>query len=62
MGVFVLNENTAIFAYKNLMQRRLEGQRFVSFQPGRLINVAQFESFEILAIILVVDLISPLKT
>jgi len=59
--VFVLNKNTAIFAYKNVMQRRLEGVRFFSFQPGRMINVAQFESFEVSAIILVVDLISPFK-
>jgi len=59
--VFVLNENTAIFAYKNVMQRRLEGVWFFSFQPGHMINVAQFESFGVSAIILVVDLISPFK-
>ena len=43
------------------MQRRSEGVRFFSFQPERMINVAQFESFEVSAIILVVDLISPFK-
>jgi len=59
--VFVLKENTAIFAYKNVMQRRLEGVRFFSFQLRRMINVAQFESFEVSAIILLVDLISPFK-
>jgi len=43
------------------MQRRLEGVRLFSFQPQRMINVALFESFEVSAIILVVDLISPFK-
>lgn len=43
------------------MQRRLEGVRFFSFQPRRMINVAQLESFEVSAIILVADLISPFK-
>ena len=59
--MFVLKENTAIFAYKNVMQRRLEGVRLFSFQPRRMINVAQFESFEVSAILLVVDLISAFK-
>jgi hypothetical protein len=43
------------------MQRRLEGVRFFSFQPRRMINVSQFESFEVPAIILVAALISPFK-
>ena len=43
------------------MHRRLEGVRFFSFQPGRMINVAQFESFEVSAIILVENLIYHFK-
>jgi hypothetical protein len=43
------------------MQRRLEGVQFFSFQSRRMINVAQFESFEVSAIVLVAALISPFK-
>jgi hypothetical protein len=43
------------------MQRRLEGVRYFSFQHQSMINVAQFESFEVSAIIVVVDIISPVK-